>query len=106
MVSKDFNNWMNQDPEGARRHLENSTGGEELSDLVVEILQPWIGLVSVEAYTWLGTFPRGESRDQGIDLMFRREFSKDPESLVPWVELILDPNLRARYQRRLGGRAR
>ncbi|MDB4462561.1 hypothetical protein N9021_01255 [Akkermansiaceae bacterium] len=197
METIDFGNWINQDPEGARRHLENSAGGEELSDLagpmtskisakegpqaafewaqgiagkagtlaqrtavvswsfkepekvakriesldpadrpelsgllvglwggqdpaaaatwvagydgseqkdlVVEVLQQWISLDPRGAYTWLGTLPSGESRDQGIDLMFRREVSKDPEALVPWVDLISDPKLRETHQRRLEG---
>ncbi|MDB4554665.1 hypothetical protein N9Z94_02655 [Akkermansiaceae bacterium] len=94
--------WGGQDPAAAATWVAGYDGSEQ-KDLVVEVLQQWISLDPRGAYTWLGTLPSGESRDQGIDLMFRREVSKDPEALVPWVDLISDPKLRETHQRRLEG---
>jgi hypothetical protein len=68
---------------------------------VREVLQHWSELEPREAYHWLGTLPAGESRDEGISYMIRREAPRDSESLAPWIELISEPKLREEQRHRL-----
>jgi hypothetical protein len=86
-------NWSSKDPAAAAAWAASYPGSDQKS-LVREVLQQWSGLEPREAYHWLGTLPAGESRDEGITYMLIREAPRDPESLVPWIELISDPKLR------------
>lgn len=93
--------WGRKDPAAAAAWAATYPGSDQ-KILVRGILQHWSELEPREAYHWLGTLPAGESRDEGISYMIIREAPRDPESLVPWIDLISDPKLREEKRYMLG----
>lgn len=86
-------NWSRQDPAPAAAWVATWPDGNQPA-LVVEVLQQWTDQDPGEAYRWLGSLPAGAGRDEGIYYMIRREAGNDPESVVPWIDLISEPRLR------------
>ncbi len=95
-------NWSRSDPAAAAVWVAAFDGAEQKT-LVREILQQWTDSQPREAYAWLGNLPMGPSRDEGINYLMRREASGDPESVVPWIELLSEPKLREEMRRDLDG---
>lgn len=95
-------NWSRQDPAPAAAWVATWPDGNQPA-LVVEVLQQWTDQDPGEAYRWLGSLPAGAGRDEGIYYMIRREASSDPESVVPWIDLISDPKLREERRGQLEG---
>lgn len=85
--------WSRNDPAAAAAWAANYSGSDQKT-LVYQVLQQWSASEPREAYTWLATLPAGESRDEGISYMIIREAPSNPESLVPWIELLSTPELR------------
>lgn len=86
-------NWSRQDPAPAAAWVATWPDGNQPA-LVVEVLQQWTDQDPGEAYRWLGSLPASAGRDEGIYYMIRREAGSDPESVVPWIDLISEPKLR------------
>lgn len=93
-------NWSHNDPATAAAWVAAYDGTEQKS-LVREVLQRWTDSQPREAYAWLGTLPMGPSRDEGINYLMRREASSDPESVVPWIDLISEPKVREDMRQQL-----
>jgi hypothetical protein len=84
--------WSRNDPAAAAAWAANYPGSDQKA-LVRQVLQQWSASEPREAYAWLNTLPAGESRDEGISYMIVREARSNPESLVPWIELLSTPEL-------------
>jgi hypothetical protein len=85
--------WSRKDPAPAAAWAASYPGSDQKT-LVLQVLQQWSTSEPREAYAWLNTLPAGESRDVGISYMIIREAPSNPESLVPWIELLSTPELR------------
>ncbi len=85
-------NWSRQDPAAGAAWVANSHEPNQPA-LVVKVIEQWAGMEPDKAYGWLGTLPAGAARDEGISLMIRREARHDPESLLPWVDQISQPEM-------------
>ncbi len=95
-------NWTRMNPAAAAAWVATYDGAEQ-KKLVREVLSLWTDSQPREAYVWLGNLPMGASRDEGIELLLRWEARKDPESVVPWIELLSDPKLRVKMKFELEG---
>jgi hypothetical protein len=95
-------NWAQHDPATAAAWVATYDGADQ-KFLVREIIQSWTDSQPREAYAWLGTLPMGPSRDEGINYLMRREASSDPESVLPWIDLLSEPGLRGRMRQELEG---
>ena len=93
-------NWAQHDPATAAAWVAAYDGAEQKS-LVREVLQRWTDSQPREAYAWLGTLPMGPSRDEGINYLLRIEARTDPKSVLPWIDLISEPQLREKMRNRL-----
>lgn len=95
-------NWAQHDPATAAAWVATYDGAEQKL-LVREVLQRWTDSQPREAYAWLGTLPMGPSRDEGINYLMRREASTDPNSVLPWIDLLSEPMLREKMRQELDG---
>lgn len=95
-------NWTQNDPAAAAAWVATYDGTEQKT-LVREVLQKWTDSQPREAYAWLGTLPMGQSRDEGINYLMRREASSDPKSVLPWIDLLSKPQLREEMKQELDG---
>ena len=85
--------WTRNDPAAAAAWVTDYPGSDQKT-LVRQVLQQWSAAEPREAYAWLGSLPAGEGRDEGISYMIIRESPSDPQSMIPWIELLSTPELR------------
>lgn len=95
-------NWSRHDPAAAAAWVATYDGAEQKL-LVREVIQRWTDSQPREAYAWLGTLPMGPSRDEGINYLLRIEARTDPNSVLPWIDLISEPKLREKMRKELDG---
>ncbi len=95
-------NWCRSDPAAAAAWVAAYPGTGQKT-LVREVLQQWTDSQPREAYVWLGNLPMGQSRDEGINYLMRREASSDPQAVLPWIDLLSEPKLREKMRRELDG---
>lgn len=93
-------NWAQHDPATAAAWVATYDGAEQKL-LVREVLQRWTDSQPRQAYAWLGTLPMGPSRDEGINYLLRIEARTDPNSVLPWIDLISEPQLREKMRKEL-----
>jgi hypothetical protein len=87
------NIWLKEDPAAAADWAARWNGANQ-STMIEKVIDQWPNQDPNAAYQWLGSLPAGAGRDAGIKAMIRREQESAPETLLPWIALISDPQLR------------
>ncbi len=87
------NRWLKNDPAAAADWVARWSG-EKQPIMIERVIDAWPDQDPNAAYQWLGSLPAGAGRDAGIKTMILRERESAPETLLPWIDQISDPQLR------------